>query len=80
MEIVMIKDTKARHADQFEDGEEVFRATHFDSEVRIVAESWNVNHKAFVIYVNWVKITSSSNYMKAIGEAVFVLCSITNRP
>ncbi len=73
MNITHIKQTSQRHADTFEADERVFVADNGVNKVVVKVKKWNEKRQTFAIILDGNYVTASSNYLKAIGEAVLLI-------
>jgi len=73
MNITYAKNTSQRHANTFNEDERVFVADNGVDKVVVKVRKWNEKQQTFAIILNGNYVTASSNYLKAIGEAVLLL-------
>lgn len=72
MEITVLAQTSQRHANNFTENCLVFEATEYGKKVEVIVEGEH-GQRTFGIYLNGERMTATTNYPKAIGQAILTL-------
>lgn len=72
MEITVLAQTRQRHATNFTENFLVFEATEYGKKVEVIVEGEH-EQRTFGIYLNGERMTATTNYPKAIGQAILTL-------
>jgi len=72
MEITILAQTRQRHATNFTKNFIVFSAEEYTKKVEVIVEG-EQNARTFGIYLNGERMTATTNYPKAIGQAILTL-------
>ena len=72
MEITVLAQTRQRHATNFTANFLVFEATEYGKKVEVIVEGEH-EQRTFGIYLNGERMTATTNYPKAIGQAILTL-------
>jgi hypothetical protein len=74
MTIKQITKTSQRHASQFTEGTIVFSIEYgFEQTIYVIVKRLLDGHQTFAIFRNGQYVTASTNYSKAIGEAMLLM-------
>lgn len=72
MEITTLAQTAQRHANGFTKNCQVFSAVQYGKKVEVIVEGEH-GQRTFGIYLNGERMTATTNYPKAIGQAILTL-------
>jgi len=72
MEIRTLAQTAQRHANGFTKNCQVFEAVEYSKKVEVIVEGEH-GQRTFGIYLNGERVGASTNYPKAIGQAILTL-------
>lgn len=72
MEVTVLTQTSQRHAKNFTEKCMVFQASQYGKTVDVIVEGGH-GSRTFAIFLNGERTTASTNYPKAIGEALLIL-------
>lgn len=72
MKITTLTQTAQRHANNFTENCMVFSAQEYSKKVEVIVEGEH-GMRTFGIYLNGERVGASTNYPKAIGQAILTL-------
>jgi hypothetical protein len=72
MKITILAQTRQRHATNFTKDFIVFSAEEYTKKVEVIVEDEH-GQRTFGIYLNGERMTATTNYPKAIGQAILTL-------